>query len=351
MCESRDSPDLLTSSLSIILLLFVGLNTESTNFAMLHPRRGWTLMLVAYASTLLSTLVIVPLFAFITVRYADISEGSALGIITAALCPGGAMANVFAVMGGANSELNAVLTATEQVASGALVPFGLLVVVPLTIDAPTIQSLPYSALAEGVGMVVIPMILGIMLSYAWGGRRPAQAIRWSVLALFFLVVVNASVRPCSSGFYDEDGHVRGSSMFTDAGSSAGAQASYGSAEGPLDPLTLRACVLFGVGALLWGVALALMLPDQSSANRNSIILEVGVRDMAMVAPIIIVSFRSLGGETQARAAIAVMVIFMVMNIGSLGLAISMRLLRVCWCSERGGGDEPDHGSEDVELLT
>ena len=107
------------------LMFLIGLNTDTTvarQITLASPNRE------AFACTLAATIVAIPAVSILLLRVLAPPAHDTLGMLTIALLPGGPMANVIAVLAGANTDLNACLTATEQCVSVVLVSLGLLVV-------------------------------------------------------------------------------------------------------------------------------------------------------------------------------------------------------------------------------
>ena len=124
----------------VLILFFVGFQADfSTAIQTVVPtldahRTCCTANFVAFVSTLLSNVLLLPVFTVFVLRaLGDLPAPSALGIYLAALSPGGPLATIAAVGLGANSELNIVLTLSEQAASIVMIPIGVLIVMPVLV--------------------------------------------------------------------------------------------------------------------------------------------------------------------------------------------------------------------------
>ena len=117
----------------------------------------------------------------------DVPPEGVLGILTISLIPGGPLANIVAVLIGANSELNVVLTSTEMLLCTVMLPIGLLWVYPHTFSTQQVIKVPYTEMLYGMMLVLPPLLLGLVLgegvvrhtepaTHAWHRRRVFQLI-------------------------------------------------------------------------------------------------------------------------------------------------------------------------------
>jgi len=235
-----------------------------------------------------------------------------LGMLTIALLPGGPMANVIAVLAGANTDLNACLTATEQCVSVVLVSLGLLVVYPLAFDASQVVHIPWRQLASSLASTVYPLGLGMLASWrisllpAVRAASDEQKRRWrgrlhvAVLSVFAVTVLsNLFARPDPSS------------------------ASLQGARSVLLPrVTLVASACFALLVLATGAGLACLLPGQPAKNRTSMILEVGIRDIALALPLLTFGLPSLPLAEQLQVLCAALFAAALTNAGTVVVALA-----------------------------
>ena len=269
----------------------------------------------AFAATLASTMFLVPFVAFTVVTLTPgLSAEAVLGIVTVSLLPGGPLANIAAIVTGANKALNVLLTSTEMVLSSLLVPLGLLFVLPRVVDASQIIQVPFAEQAHGILIVVAPLLGGIGMSHAVGSPAGAVGVRRSVFRLLVLCAVVVVVAAKLTGQAE-------ASIFFQAIPLLRA-----TSQPPL--ATVAAAVAFGCITVAWSLALGLLfMPSQSRANRISICLEVGVRDLTFGLVIAVAGLPSLAMHERANVVVAVLIAWATCNLGVVVVA-----LVTCICS-------------------
>ncbi|EOD19453.1 hypothetical protein EMIHUDRAFT_208990 [Emiliania huxleyi CCMP1516] len=299
----RDSCHMLPAALHAAPLMFlIGLNTDTTvarQITLASPNRE------AFACTLAATIVAIPAVSILLLRVLAPPAHDTLGMLTIALLPGGPMANVIAVLAGANTDLNACLTATEQCVSVVLVSLGLLVVYPLAFDASQVVHIPYRQLASSLAST----------KRRWRGR-----LHVAVLSVFAVTVLsNLFARPDPSS------------------------ASLQGARSVLLPrVTLVASACFALLVLATGAGLACLLPGQPAKNRTSMILEVGIRDIALALPLLTFGLPSLPLAEQLQVLCAALFAAALTNAGTVVVALAYgaptwSLVRHC---KRAKPDDP-----------
>lgn len=292
-----------------LLMFTIGLNTSPGNFQPLFAGCG-SPDFTAFLASIASTLFLIPLLAVAVCLTVQPPEAGILGIVIMSLLPGGPYANICAIVSRANKELNASLTTIEQLMSGLLLPFGLLVIVPATFDAQEISRVPYSELVHSILLVIFPLLFGILGSFAWGVEKPVRAVRIGILlAIIFMGI--ATRFSTVEGTNEPLSHMVRNALLAATPPSS----------------TVLAAILFGVGTVIWGAALGwLILPSQPIQNRNSILLEVAVRDLSVFVPITVLGLAATGYEFQMRVITAGAIVFFATNILSTVVALS-----IAWC--------------------
>lgn len=291
-----------------LLMLAIGFHSEAASIAgiLRDPKNR-----VAYITTLLSTALLIPAAAFMTVAITPrLPPEGVLGILIVALVPGGPLSNIAAVIAGANVELNILLTSTEMVISAALLPIGLLVIYPRIVDHSQVVDVPYADQVRGISLVVVPLLLGIACSAVVGAAsatwRCTVAKRPIILTLALCVLATVSIAKLRGG----------------DSASVIEQVIPLLAAARLPPVsTAVAAMTFGGLTVAWSVALGRLLPEQPLANRISIGLECGVRDLTYSLVVAMVGLPSLSLDARAQAVIAVFMAWATCNGGVLCFAL------------------------------
>lgn len=298
------------SDLPIALLMAaVGFNSEAAKLTEVWPNRSNR---IAFCATLLSTMLVIPSAAFLIVTTVpDLSAEAVLGVVVVSLIPGGPLSNIAAIVTGANKELNMLLTSFEMCMSALLVPIGLLLVLPRVVDSEQqFIQVPYAEQLHGISLVVVPLLFGIFMSHCVGtdmppstGRSVRRYVFRALLCSAFVVVIIAKVtgRAQQSLFLQVIPLLRAVSLPPEA--------------------TVVAAVGFGCATVAWSIALGLLLPDQPLANRISICLEVGVRDLTFGLVIATVGLPSLSAPERAKVVVAVLLSWMTCNLGVVVCAL------------------------------
>lgn len=311
-----------------VIVLAIGFHTEAARIgAVLKDRQTRA----AFCATLLTTLLIVPLIAISAVWIVPhVPPEGVIGILTVALLPGGPLANILAVAVGANSELNVTLTVAEMILSTALLPLGLLVVMPRVLGAEQVIRVPFSEMVHGIALVLGPMLTGVAASsltrlegLTAARRRVVKRRIFRLLLLLALLLAIAVWRLHTSGPPPL------SAQLTEL---------LRSAELPPDA-TLLAAPLFGVATVAWCCLLGWTMPAQPTPNRISICLEVGTRDLTIALVIALVGLPSLPAPQRAQVALAVLLAWATCNGGVALSGFLMCALSgpVCY-ADAGGGD-------------
>jgi predicted Na+-dependent transporter len=144
----------LAAACAGILMFSIGFNTEFASvLRAVRPRKG-SADFTAFAFILAVNLFVVPILAVIALRLVPgVPPIGVLGIMIMSASPGGPIANVVAVITGANVSLNAVCTAIEHSFSIVLMPYALLVVMPLMLDDEEVVRVPYHEVRSvGLGL-------------------------------------------------------------------------------------------------------------------------------------------------------------------------------------------------------
>lgn len=309
----------------------------------------------AYVATLASNVLLLPAYAVLVLRaLSSVPAASALGIYVAVLAPGGPIANIFAVACSANSELNIVLTASEQLASVLMMPFGVIIVMPAALSATQILEVPRDELAKSVLMMVTPLLFGVLcggLLEKWAAWWLPSA-RWhcQIAPRVFKRRIGVSGFLCAvawlalaiigtTGLVELPWMSAESEVADDAAASltAGVKELRAElAEGGMALLrellpaeSLHAILLVALGFLGWGHALGgLVLPAQPAANRTSIMLEICVRDLGLLLSILTFGLpASLPLLQRLSATLSALAVTLATNLGVLLVLALAALLR------------------------
>jgi hypothetical protein len=302
----------------------------------LHTLVPGTTDFYAYAGTLASNLLLLPAYAIGTLHaLGDVPAPSALGVCLAALAPGGPLANIAAVGLGANSELNIVLTASEQAACVGLIPLGVLVVMPAALPSSRGLSVPYEELSASVVGLVLPLLVGVLAGSALErasqrrGGGSSRALRQWLTALGFLsgVGVIGLVGAATTGLLSVPWLARALAAPAADSLATGLQQlrleiSRGGVEllrRLMPPESARAVGLVCAGFLAWGALLGVLLPHQPRANAVSVFLEVCMRDVGILMPLVILGLpASMPLLERAAVLLSAISVAAGCNLGSLG---------------------------------
>jgi predicted Na+-dependent transporter len=325
------------------IMFLVGLNTHTANFRSLVVRGSADHS--ALVTTLLSTMVIIPTIATAVLSSVSLPTPAVLGIMITALCPGGPMANIFAALVGANVELNATLTACEQMLSGLLLPFGLLYVLPAAVDLQDAIQVPYEELVKGISFVVLPLVSGIIISHCLDACMDAAAKQLLIRRLLVAIALMVALLVVGGAIFIQ-------LPIASANVTSKAEAAVSEVAEFIIPsaATFRAASYFGIITVAWGVCLGYLLPRQPAANRSSIVLEVGIRDLGMMLPIITFGLSSSGVAFQTQVLSASICAFLWTNLGSVILLVAIKwLLPLATGSGRGDPQGSDNNLDSKAL--
>ena len=274
--------------ITAILMFLIGLHADMSvarDVVRTMPNRA------AFYSTLVVVIVLVPAVTVIGLLSApQLPPTTVLGILIVGLLPGGPMANVIALASSANSELNACLTAVEQCWSVGMVAFGLFVVYPLSFDSSQVFNIPFDQLLVSLTRTVLPLAAGMLASAQFSQSQEDVHRRRRFIQIGIFVAFAATV-----GF--------GAIAHKTAGGGGVGEAAKAAAQAalPSKATTIAAC-LFALAINVCGFGLAKFVPSQPAANRRSMILEVGIRDIALALPLITLGLPTLSLTDQARVA-------------------------------------------------
>lgn len=317
---------------------------------------------LAFFSTLFSTVLLVPALAVALLKFVpDVPAEGVLGVLVTALTPGGPLANFAAAFTGANSELNVLLTTTEMSLCVALVPFGLLWVLPRAFDVSQVVDVPYAEMLHGIVVVLGPMMAGVGIgsvvvdgAAGWcpsdadaTARRRRRRWLFRVLLLSAMLIavalrrLNAGSEEAQSIFAQLPAAVRLGSL--------------------PPPPTLIAALAFGALTVTWSVAMGLVVPEQPRPNRISMCLEVGIRDLTVGLGIALLGLPSLSELQRAQVAATILIVWVICNGGVVVLSAALFLLWRCqdsnksWpesegCAARAGGTTRVCGTRTVVVL-
>ena len=314
---SADSVVASADPVTLLLLFSVGFNTESivvcNTIRPTHDRADFHAFVFAVASNL----AVVPALAIMALHaIPDVPPIGVLGIMIMALCPGGPAANFVALLSGANVSLNAVCTATEQTLTLLLVPVGLLMVMPATFSAEQIIDIPYRHLLVAVLTTVSPIGLGLLCSWRF------DEVPWKRRFALRLLCGSFSLMVLLAIFSD-------SSPYRDA-------SPFRTAHRIIPPWrTVAAGALFGALVVAWGGLAGLLLPGQPFANRNSLLLEICVRDLTISLPIAMLGLPMMSLGDRMAVTAAQLTVFPMTNLCASALAVGRLALRT-WRTRRKG---------------
>ena len=219
----------------------------------------------AFMLAMATTTIIQPLIGFwllLKFRDAALSEAATVAILVVSCTPGGAFSNIISHLVGANVALNAALTMAETLMSTALVPFGLIVLLPHVRTGASTQDtirVPVKHIIGAILSVVAPLSSGIMVASRC--HRCKQATRWLAALNALLIVVFIIVSIGVAG---------------------------------VPPISAMSILVVSLNELI-GIAIATVLAvctRQPLSNAISLVLEINVRDLAMANAVIMIGFAS-----------------------------------------------------------
>ena len=285
----------------------------------------------ALVGTLLSTLLLLPACALAILKVVpDVPPEGVLGILTISLIPGGPLANIVAVLIGAKSELNVVLTSTEMLLCTVMLPIGLLWVYPHTFSTQQVIKVPYTEMLYGMMLVLPPLLLGLVLGEGVVRHTEPATHAWRRRRVFQLIILIAAIAYVADRQLEPDRQE--ASILSQIPDIVQA--------GSVPPATAVAAVAVGVVTVAWSIGLGYLVPGQSRANRMSICLEVGVRDVTIALAVALAGLPSLSARQRAHVSQAVLITWGACNGGVVVGAYVMALCHAC----NGGGDDADRNA-------
>jgi BASS family bile acid:Na+ symporter len=147
---------------------------------------------------LLSHYVILPLITVALIWMLRPSTGFALGMLLVASCPGGNIANFYALMGKGNVALSVSLTAISEGSSFFMLPLVFFLYSHLLPDAhnlPAEMSLnPVMIISTVFMVIVVPLLLGMALNHYFPKvvdkiRKPSKYLSMLILISFILFAI------------------------------------------------------------------------------------------------------------------------------------------------------------------
>jgi len=133
--------------------------------------------------------VLLPVIGWVLVRGLSLQRTIAQGLLLVVACPGGAMANIYTYLAGANVALSVSLTAVSCLAAMLTTPLALAL---LQQDAGMSSgfSVPYAVLARQLlFLLVVPILVGMGVRH----RAPGIVIKYKRLLLGFNVLALAAL--------------------------------------------------------------------------------------------------------------------------------------------------------------
>jgi BASS family bile acid:Na+ symporter len=139
---------------------------------------------------------LLPILALTIVFFVDVRTEVAIGLILVAASPGGALSNYYCHLAGLDTALSVVLTAASSVLAFFLMPAVLAISLPVIPERQNIEINVLALVVRLLGMLVLPLVLGMLLRY-----RHAEAVEASarvvrrlslvlVVALLALIVLD-----------------------------------------------------------------------------------------------------------------------------------------------------------------
>lgn len=147
---------------------------------------------------LLSHYVILPLITVALIWILRPSTGFALGMLLVAACPGGNIANFYALMGKGNVALSVSLTAISEGASFFMLPLIFFTYSHLLPGGPTLANElnldPLHVIGTVFMVIMIPLILGMALNHYFPKavdkiRKPSKILSMLILISFIVFAI------------------------------------------------------------------------------------------------------------------------------------------------------------------
>jgi len=220
------------------------------------------------------------------------------------------MANLVAQLAGANGSLNAILTVAESLLAFGLAPLGIGVFYPLIVSGQQgADVVPVGSMAASTAQIVVSLTFGLLLS-SKANRIPRTVKIFKRLSLGTAITLVVTMLVLQGA--------------------------------PPITLPLAACVasLGAVGAV---VAASLgIVTRQPLDNIKSMVLEVLVRDLAIVNAFILVGFSSAPFHYRSEAMAAGSTWALIINVACVSYSLLRPIVLACLGGVRAKPDVP-HG--------
>ncbi len=153
----------------LTLLMFdLGLSLRFEDFGKVF-RHPWPM-----AVAMLGQLVLLPLIALGLARLFHLPPVFFIGLVLIACCPGGSSSNVFTKLAGGDVALSVTLTALSSVITLFTIPFIMSWATRLVGESVGITLPVGNLIKQNLAMMLLPVLLGIGIHYAW--PRAAERI-------------------------------------------------------------------------------------------------------------------------------------------------------------------------------
>jgi len=172
--------------ITALLMLGVGLGLAPAHFRALSRAR--TAAVVALSLQLL----LLPAIALTLIQLFSPPSEIALGLLILAICPGGSTSNLFTYLANGNTALSISLTATTKLVSVATIPLMAALLLPLLEWQNTAVDIAFKPVfAKLLLIVILPVVMGMIITAKWPGFAQKQRARVKWLGLFFLTTLIA----------------------------------------------------------------------------------------------------------------------------------------------------------------
>ncbi|MBP5538433.1 MAG: bile acid:sodium symporter, partial [Bacteroidales bacterium] len=119
------------------------------------------------AVALLGQLVLLPLLALSLAFLFRLPPVFFIGLVLIACCPGGSSSNVFSRLAGGDVALSVTLTALSSVITLVTIPFIMAWTTSLVGETAGISLPVGNLIGQNILLMLLPVLLGIGLNYAW----------------------------------------------------------------------------------------------------------------------------------------------------------------------------------------
>lgn len=168
----------------------VALNIRLSHFIQLKSDKK------AIATGLFSQLMLLPALTYLLVRILPVSNGTALGMILVAACPGGNVSNFFSMMAKANVALAVTLTAISSVIAFVVTPsiffFWASMVPSLSVEIKSMDVSFLQLLGNMIAVLLLPLVAGMWVAekrnaVAQKIGKPIRILSVIILILFIAI--------------------------------------------------------------------------------------------------------------------------------------------------------------------